>query len=813
MKKTASAAPPRAAAPPPSAEAGPVVGLPLAAAIHFVLSFVYFLPALLPGRHIFGTDYFGGGFFFYRFISERLAAGELPKWVPYIFGGLPLSANPGSTYQPVHFLADLLLPATKIFAAVFVVHFALAGIGTFLLARGLGARGWVALAAGLAYQFTGVTLSWVYGGQDGRIIVATVAPLFLYFLYRGVRGASLPAFAGAAATLSLALLSFQIQNSYYLLLGGLIWAVFLLFHLGLFRRRGRLAKVLAYGLLAVAFGFVLATVDFLPFLDYLDDSPRGREGGRGYAYSVSFSMPAEEVVTLAVPEQYGASVADPETGEALFPPYTGRNGFKLHTEYVGALVLVLLALGFRYARGDRYWWFFLGLGAFMLSIALGGSTPLYRLYYELLPGTKQFRAPSLAFFMVVLSLVAMGALTLERIAALRDAAGGRGAGAKGAGEALRPVGWIAGGVAGVAVLGMLFAGEGAAQGWGRFAVFAALVAGALWLWTSRRIGTVAVAAALALVTVADLWVIGKRFFHVVDPPEVTFAADDVVRFLRAQPEPFRFWAFPYPRIWRGGGAYGSDYPMLFDLEQVGGEHPNMLARYVEYVGAGTETYIDWHNLVAEAGVVETPEGQAIAFRGEEGFLDAANVRYLVSTAPLSDPDLRLVHAGTALVYENVAALPRAYLVPAVASVPAGETVEAMRAAEWDPRRVAFVPEEAGVELPAGPLEGEARVVLHEPDRVVVEATASRDALLVLADNYFEGWRAEVDGRPAEVVPANHAFRGVVVPAGEHRVEFVFRPDDLYTGLYVTLAGFALLVLYGAYLLVRRRRAEPEAGDA
>ncbi|HEX5520650.1 MAG TPA: hypothetical protein VFX29_03100, partial [Longimicrobiaceae bacterium] len=192
----------------------------VAAAIYFVLSLVYFLPAFAPGRQVYGTDYLGGGYMFYHFVGERLAAGVLPKWVPYVFGGMPLAANPGSTYHPVHFVADLLLPTSKVLAAVFVVHFWIAGLGMYLLARELESRRWVAFVAGLAFQFTGITMSWVYAGHDGRIMVATMAPLFFYCLHRGVRTARLAPFAGAAATLGFALLSFQIQNSYYLLLAG-----------------------------------------------------------------------------------------------------------------------------------------------------------------------------------------------------------------------------------------------------------------------------------------------------------------------------------------------------------------------------------------------------------------------------------------------------------------------------------------------------------------------------------------------------------------------------------------------------------------
>jgi hypothetical protein len=783
----------------------PRISLAWAAAIYLILSFVFFLPAFMPGQHIYGTDYLAGGYFFYEFISERLGSWSLPKWVPYIFGGLPMAANPGSTYHPVHFIAELLLPTSRVLATIFVVQFWAAGVGTYLLARELDCRPWIALVAGIAFQFTGITLSWVYAGHDGRIIVATLAPAFFYFLHRGVRTASIAPFAGASATLGLALLSFQIQNSYYLLLAAAGWGVFLLFHFGLRTRPRVMLGMAGMGVGAVAYGFILAAVNFLPFLDYIPQSPRGEEGGRGYEYSVSYSMPPGELLSMAVPEQHGASVADPLTGEPMFPAYQGENPFKLHTEYVGAFALIMLALGFAYSRRNRYWWFFLGLSIFGLTLALGGNTPIYRLYYELLPGTKQFRAPSLSFFVVALSLAVMAALTLERLARLRESSEGRGAAADDAARALARLPWIVGAVAGLAFLGAAAAAEGAAEGWSRFALFASLVAGALALWTKRRIGTAAVAVILVVVTTADLWVIGKRFLHTIDPPSAIFAPDDVITFLQAQPRPARIWTFPFPDTYRGNGAYGGDYPMLFEFDQVGGEHPNMLQRWNEYVGAGTATYIDWHNLITDASVVDGPAGQAIAFRGEPGFLDAANVRYIVSMAPLSHPTLREVHRGSALVYQNANALPRAYLVPAISEVAPERMVEAMTAAEWDPARVAFVPPGSVPDLEPGPLTGNAAVVEYEPDRVVVRTTASRDALLVLADNYYEGWIARIDGVERPVLLVNHTFRGVAVPAGEHTIEFVYSPRDLYLGLYVTLSGFALLAVYGGFLLFRRRR--------
>jgi hypothetical protein len=803
MKKTASP-PQRTAGPPVPPGSEPRPGPALAALIYLALALVYFLPAFLPGRHIFGTDYTLSTFFYLDFISSRTGAGDLPGWIPYVYGGLPLHANPGSTYYPVRWVADLLGPTRTVFPFIFWIQFFAAGWGMYLLARELRCRPWVAFVIGLAFQWTGILTSWVYAGHDGRIIVVSLAPLLLASLHAGIRTSRVAPFAGAAAALGLALLSFQIQNAYYLLLTAAIWSVFLLVSGRVHRQPARLVRTVALGLGAVAFGFALAAVNFLPFLDYVGDSPRGMTGGRGYEYSTTFSMPLRAIAGIAVPEQVGANIQD-ERGEYTLPIYRGDNAFRLHTEYLGALVVVLLALGAWYSRRDRYWWFFAGLGLFALTLALGGNTPLYRLYYEVLPGLKRFRAPDLAYYVLGLSLVCMAALTLERLAALREARADRRAAA---GNPAGPLPWVVAGVVAVAVMGsVVFGGPAAhmaegtagltpAQGWMRFALFAAAVGGALWAWHERKLPSAGALVVLSVVTVADLWIVGRKFFMTLEAPEVTYAEDEITAFLRAQPGPFRFWALEGQSRW----PRFRNLPMWYGLENAAGEHGNQLQRYNEYAGAGTQVYVDFHNFA------------------DPRFLAAANVRYLVISAELSIPWLREAYRGReAIVYENLHALPRAWLVPEAVPVAAGAALPAMQDTSWDPRTTAFVEGGGLPALPRGPLEGGAEVVEHEPDRVVVRTTASREALLVVADNWYGDWTATIGGRRVPVHRTNHTFRGIVVPAGTHSVELVFRSSELLAGLYVHLTGIALLLAFAAahLLLPRLRRggARPVEEDA
>ena len=771
----------------------------MATAIYFGLAVLYFLPAFMPLAHIYGSDYFAAGYFSHEFISERLAAGHLPKWVPYVYGGVPMFANPGSTFYPVRWLADLIFPVSKIYPTIFVVQFGLAGLGSYLLARELGARRWIAFLAGLAFQFTGLTMSYVLAGHDGRIIVATFAPLLFSFLHRGVRTGEVSAFVGAAATTGFALLSFQIQSAYYLLLGGAIWALFCLIHFDLFRTPGVLGRRVALGLAAVAFGFALAAVNFLPFTDYVERSPRGAAEGRGYEYSTSWSMQPSELVGIAVPEQAG-----------VLEHYQGANPFKLHTEYTGALVVALLFLGFAFARRDRRWWFFAGLSVFALTLAFGGHTPIYKLWYEILPGTKRFRAPSISFFLVSMSLVAMAAITLEamatRLDGARDASGKR----PQDGSVLPHLGKLLLGIGALAIIGLLISVSGddgtaraaaRSAGWLRFAVFLGAVLGLLWAWSRRAITPTVLALALGVLTVADLWIIDRRFFETRESPEETFAPDGVVGFLRTQPQPVRVWSLPLG----GGAGYNREpnYLMRFGIAQAGGEHGNQLQRFNEFVGAGQETYVDWHNFLA--GLTDPSRTHMTKF------LDAADVRYLVAGVPLDGLPYPVVYAGRdGAVFENPTALGRAWLVGQTVVAPEGSEIDVMSQPSFDFRTTALVDAPLGTPLSGEPVSGTARVLEYDPDRVVVETTADRDAFLVLADTWYPDWRATIDGNGAHMYRANHAFRGVRVPAGTHRVEFTFAPAALKRGFLIWVVGLALLAGYAGWLLFRHWRGRRPA---
>jgi uncharacterized membrane protein YfhO len=93
------------------------------------------------------------------------------------------------------------------------------------------------------------------------------------------------------------------------------------------------------------------------------------------------------------------------------------------------------------------------------------------------------------------------------------------------------------------------------------------------------------------------------------------------------------------------------------------------------------------------------------------------------------------------------------------------------------------------------------IVQDGPNDIKIDVTSSQDAWLVLADTWYPGWRAAVDGEATEVLHANFLFRAVRVPAGVHEITFAYRPVSAVVGS--SLSGLGLLALVGMAWLWRR----------
>lgn len=183
---------------------------------------------------------------------------------------------------------------------------------------------------------------------------------------------------------------------------------------------------------------------------------------------------------------------------------------------------------------------------------------------------------------------------------------------------------------------------------------------------------------------------------------------------------------------------------------------------------------------------------------------AAGARVLVTTSP--PPEMGSRKAGEIFRAPINPFRPRFSFVTAYRVEPdAARSWARVARGETDPSREVLLEHAPLAALPpAAALRSAlvARLAEDRPERVVAEMTSDSAGLFVLADLFYPGWTAEVDGRPAELLRADGVFRAVALPSGSHRVVFRYQPLSVKIG--AVLSGLALVA---AAVLARRGRPE------
>ncbi|MGH7703355.1 MAG: hypothetical protein ACREMO_09695, partial [Gemmatimonadales bacterium] len=534
------------------------------------------------------------GYAFRKFAADYLRAHhDVPQWDPYIFGGLPFAAGHGDAFYPTALLR-LMLPVDVGISLGFLIHIVLAGLFTFRFLRALRMSWGPAFLGGAAYLFTGQVVSMVSPGHDGKLYVSALLPLAFMFLYQAVTTGSWRRYLCFGATIGFCLLTPHYQMTYYLLMGaGFFWA-YLVFLSGQRPSGHRPVTALALFAGAVLLGFALASVQVLPFYEYLAFSPRGAtdSSSSGWEYATSWAMPPEELIGTIWPAFAG-----------LLESYWGRNPFKLHSEYIGVTVLILATFGFRLDGQRRLAWFFAFLAAFATIFSFGGHTPFYYIPYYLLPGIKLTRAAGMMFFLTAFSAAVLAALGAEALTQPARVTGPK------------PALWWVGAMAGAAVLAAAGGWQPIMQTFAQPERFGAVAANypAFQLDALRVLLVAAVMAALCWrpwapslwglaaggVILLDLWSVERRFIRWSPPAAQTFAPDAIVKALKDEPAPFRVLPL---------GVYHDTYLMTQGIRSVLGYHGNEVHRYDDLLGgknlwqnAGSQNL--WHLLAIKYVVV------------------------------------------------------------------------------------------------------------------------------------------------------------------------------------------------------------------
>ncbi|MBN1528594.1 MAG: YfhO family protein [Thermoleophilaceae bacterium] len=710
-------------------------------------------------------------------VRDALRSFELPAWTRSQAAGRPLLASQQSApLFPLNWISSVL-PYWESLAWVAVLKLALAALGAFALARALGYGTAPALLAGLSFGFGMYLIVWLAHPHANAYALLPWLFLAAERLCRrgGVADAGLLALA-----VGLAWLGGHPQSALIVTLPAVAWTAVRLRGPGegSIGRRARLAAM------AGVVGIGLAAVMLAPFLEALGQSNDTSRGG---------GVPLEPRALLAFvfPEYWHR----PEVNFQL--SLEGPSAFPERTAYFGALPLMLALAGLVRRRPSGPQLFFAGLAAVALVTAVDAG-PLTDAIRELpvLSKVELNRVLVLAAFAgAMLAAAGLQALLTgtaeERRRMLKAAA---------VLAVLPPLVWLvaspsrAGDLGGTlrAVLdgGSELGSEQVAL-WSVVRWTAVAAAGiAVIAALTFRPGAARAAAVSALGLVAvDLLVMAAgyqpardRRYVVPDPPPAIAA----MRSLTADGG----------RVAGHENALGPNLAGRFGLADARGwEHP-VIERYVRL----------WTALGGASG--DTGPQRSIvdaAAPGTPRLLDVFGVTAVLSPE-LAERGYPVEYQGPdGVVVGNPTAFPRAFV--AYGWRPSGSLDESLFATASrgaDVRRRPVV--EDAPDPPRGaPPEPTVAEVREESDTdVFVTVRAKQRGQLILLDTYYPGWRATVDGRPAEIRPANTAFRAVSVPAGEHLVRFTYGPASVAGGLMLSVAS--LLLIAAAIFLGRRRRS-------
>jgi len=330
---------------------------------------------------------------------------------------------------------------------------------------------------------------------------------------------------------------------------------------------------------------------------------------------------------------------------------------------------------------------------------------------------------------------------------------------------------------------------------GVLALVTAACFGAAAFSRSRRTYTV-VAVSLAAVLMIDLGVVGKRYVRTRDLGPY-YAPNPIAEEMKSRDGHWRVsWRLSPPTkldpLWQNlttvhgvdAVEFRQDRPVTDDLRAFFAA----LEKFPVRVWQLTSTRF-----------IAGPKAQLQRLSQSPGFRTAQELN--VANGRLS----RAYGNGNALLVEFEQALPRALVYRSWEVMEPEQALGRLAGQEWNPAASGLV--SGDVPARPGTLAPVAATILdHRPNRVEVQVASDSEGILCLNDRYSAEWRAEVDGKSAQVLRCNGIMRGVLVTPGKHTVVFTYRHPFLVPFLVCVATAIAVLG-WGAFLALHQRKQE------
>lgn len=700
---------------------------------------------------------------------EMIKSGQMPLWNPLVGLGAPLVANYQSAlfYPPnwLPFLFELAGgPAWLAWSNTWLVifHLILAGMGMVMLGRRMGLSPAAQTVMALAFELSGYLVA-----RAGFFSInATVAwmPWLLVYGWDVVREEKwrFGPFIRLTVCMALLLLAGHAQSAAYALVLMAGWV--------LFQGRGKgILRIAGAGVAAV----LAAMVQLWPTYEYLQQSQRGE--AVDYAFAVNYSFHPMRFLTLLAPNLFGS----PATGSYLLKADNYWEG----AIYVGllplllGLVLLVMVLA-RRPKTTCLVCFLVEVWLVSFALAMGSNTPIFPFLYQTIPGFDMFQAPTRISLWGVWAMAMMGGLAVDalhrpvkralfwtRLATMGGFALTVGAVA----------GWFVLGTKAELVLGVAWAG------------FIALSVGLLMLFKPEgETGEKAIPAHVWPWLVAGLLLLdlisASWGFHPGTPP-------DLYAWTPGQSN---------SRIWM---ETETERSLKFD-------------RFFEFTNFAVNTDLNKIRSSCLPNICLL-DGQALV-NNFDPFVPRRMAKWM-AVLEKSDPVMRK------MMLELMAVKAIAILEPGgeVIRVPfAGydkigwaECIEGVadEAAAWEkmaaylndpgsmPGKIALLEGFNGQKHCEPGLNGEVQMVKSIPGEENYTLFSTKPGWLIIANNWYPGWEASLDGQKVTLFHANYIEMAVEIKEpGSHQLTLIYKPLSLYGGATVSLFAIAGLMCLGIF---------------
>jgi len=213
--------------------------------------------------------------------------------------------------------------------------------------------------------------------------------------------------------------------------------------------------------------------------------------------------------------------------------------------------------------------------------------------------------------------------------------------------------------------------------------------------------------------------------------------------------------------------------------------------------------------VMKEGIDVSSETVATTSASAQKYLSLSSVSKIVSGYPINSdnnfPLEQTISDGTTNIYlydipssnDSIYIADRLEIVHTL-----NDAITVLSKPTFEPSRTALVNSLLFPDTENDTLENIATTVSWKDTEIkVVTETTVPQSLLVIANSFYPGWTATIDGKPAPILETNIRFMGVVIPKGKHEVRLTYAPTSLLYGAYVTTFG---ILLIGILFLFRKK---------